>query len=496
VLTPLLEDVRSSNLTPASKTTIRQIVTDAVRMGDKIAALEAELAKLKEQRINKTVNQPSSKKAEWEKDDDKKGGKKGGKKKKRRRRKPGGKRKGSGNRSKEDLVPTEQVHHELSECPKCGSDLTEQDVIGQNKRVVEDIPPPPEATVVTEETADRKWCPTCQEIVSARYTLALPGSDLGLNVTILIAYMWVVMAQSLPNIQAYLSSFLSLEISNSGVSKLVIRIAGILEPVADEILTDVKAGNKIWADETGWRVRGVTWWLWAFANESAAYYFAAPTRGSVVVTQILGEAFFGVLITDGLASYNILRCLLKQACMAHIFRKIRHHIKEHPNARTILTFYTRLKGLLREGERLRERRKELGEEAFWRRLNLLRNRLDDLLNWPNPNRVLAKIIDQVRRQQDKILSFVLVEGCPSHNNYAEYIIRKGVLKRKVSGGSMSKEGAQAYAILQSIAQTCHLRGISFRRFLLASLLHYCRTGKPLLLSQYSARQTVAAKQAA
>ena len=75
----------------------------------------------------------------------------------------------------------------------------------------------------------------------------------------------------------------------------------------------------------------------------------------------------------------------------------------------------------------------------------------------------------------------------NHNNFAEYIIRKGVLKRKVSGGSMSKRGAAAYAILMSIAQTCHLRKICFRKFLVASLLQYIRTGKPLLLSEYAIR---------
>ena len=62
VLTPLLNDVRSSNLKPGSKTFIHQLATDAVRMSDKIAKLEADLAKLKEQQGNKTVNQPSSKK--------------------------------------------------------------------------------------------------------------------------------------------------------------------------------------------------------------------------------------------------------------------------------------------------------------------------------------------------------------------------------------------------------------------------------------------------
>ena len=81
----------------------------------------------------------------------------------------------------------------------------------------------------------------------------------------------------------------------------------------------------------------------------------------------------------------------------------------------------------------------------------------------------------------------LLPDCPSHNNFGEYIIRKGVLKRKISGGSMSPRGAQAYAILISIAQTCHLRKISFPCFLHASLLHYCRTAKPLLLSEYASR---------
>jgi len=71
------------------------------------------------------------------------------------------------------------------------------------------------------------------------------------------------------------------------------------------------------------------------------------------------------------------------------------------------------------------------------------------------------------------------------NNYGEYIIRKGVLKRKISGGSMAERGAQAYAILNSIAQTCHLRKISFVKFLMASLLYYIRTGRPMLLSEYA-----------
>ena len=94
------------------------------------------------------------------------------------------------------------------------------------------------------------------------------------------------------------------------------------------------------------------------------------------------------------------------------------------------------------------------------------------------------MIIQVKRQRKYILTFVEHAGVPNHNNYGEYIIKKGILKRKVSGGSMSEEGVRAYAILQSISQTCHLRKLSFLKFLAASCLHYIRTQKPLLLKDY------------
>ena len=107
----------------------------------------------------------------------------------------------------------------------------------------------------------------------------------------------------------------------------------------------------------------------------------------------------------------------------------------------------------------------------------------------DPNPTLELIIAKVRRQQAYILNFVEHEGAPNHNNYGEYIIKKGILKRKVSGGSTSGQGFMAYAILQSIAQTCHLRGLSFRDFLMKSLVCYIRTGTPLLLKQYEETQS-------
>jgi transposase len=467
-------------------------------------SLKQELEKQKILEINTTANQPSSKKPEWEKEGSKeessdgKGTQKTKKlaKKKKRRRKKRKKRKGCGNKKKVELIPDSTHHNTLNECSCCGEDLSQCDVIDSNSRIIEDIVPPAEKTIVTEEIQERKWCPNCKKLRTAKSEKALPGSDFGINTVVLAAYCWVVCSLSLPNIQSYLNSFMTLKISTGGISKALIRLSEILKPVYDEILEDVKSDFVVWADETGWKVSGKLHWLWIFANKRSAYYWVDRSRGSPVVEKILGTLFFGVLVTDAWAAYNSLACVGKQTCMAHIFRKIRKFIEAYPQFKTVMRFYIKLRRIINDGKKLQEQRAELGEMVFQRRLKKLRERLNQLLKWKNPNPTLKRVIKMVRRQRDSILTFVENNGVPSHNNYGEYIIRKAVLKRKVSGGSKSFKGAQAYAILQSIAQTCHLRGISFPEFLRETLLHYMRTGKPLLLSEYEARTVKPIKEAA
>ena len=442
---------------------------------ERLAEKEKAIEKHINESINKTSHQPSSKQPEFAKDT-------GSTEKKRKRKKHHQGRKGSGNRAK----PTPEIINTtpLISCPSCEMDLSHQPVIGVSSRIVEDIPPLPEKTIISEERQERKWCPGCAKIVSSVSEAALPRSDIGLRTLCLVAYLWVVSAISLPGISAYLSNFFRLRMSTSGLSKMIIRLANIMVPVYDEILREVKGGSVIFADETGWRVKGVLWWLWVFAHGNAAYYFPAKQRGSPVVEKILGSVFAGVLVTDAWCAYMKIICL-KQTCMAHIMRKIRKFRDAYPQYYSLLFFYRRLRRLLLDGERLKASRKEIDTETFCRRLALLKTRLHRLLSWKNPNTILKEVIAKVERQKDYILTFVEHEGVPNHNNFAEYIIKKGILKRKVSGGSMSESGVRAYAVVQSIAQTCHLRKLPFLGFLTKSLIHYIRTGSPLLLSEYA-----------
>jgi hypothetical protein len=193
--------------------------------------------------------------------------------------------------------------------------------------------------------------------------------------------------------------------------------------------------------------------------------------------------FLGILIVDGWHAYTKIVCD-RQTCMAHLFRKIRAFIDAFPQYRSLMKFYLKLRQIVRDGEKLQAAREALSELVFQRRLKALEQRLDVLLLSNNPNDTLKKVIKKVRRQKEHILTFIKHQGAPHHNNYGEYIIKKGVVKRKMSGGSMSAEGARAYACIQSLAMTCQLRGISFHRFLKTSLVCYIRTGRPMLLAEY------------
>ena len=440
-----------------------------------------ELKKNKIKSVNRNANKPSSKQPEWDEKgvgNDGKGKKKG----KGRGKKP---RKGAGNRPKNHLIPDRKEKTVVDQCSLCGRNLTnEQPLESVNKRIIEDIPDIIEKPEVIQIEQEKKYCSDCKEVITAKSELALPKADIGLNSTILICYLWVALCLPFTKIKAYLETFFGKEMSTSGLSRHVIRVSRIMKSVYDEILGDINNAVTLHADETGWRVRGKNWWLWVFGTQDSAYFTVDKSRGSSVVRRVLGEIFLGLLVVDGWSAYFQVICE-QQSCMAHLLRKIRKFRDAFPHLSSIVKFYVKLRRILRDGERLQKARKELGEEVFQRRLRRLKKRLENLLEWPNPNEILEEIIKKVKRQQPRILTFVEHPGAPCHNNFAEFLIRIGVLKRKISGGSVSPEGANAYAILLTIYVTCKLRGISFPKYMKESLQHFIRTGKPMLLGTYS-----------
>jgi len=190
-----------------------------IKLEEKNNELEAEIEKLKEElkknkikSVNKNANKPSSKQPEWDKKgvgNDGKGRKKG----KGRGKKP---RKGAGNCSK-NVEPDRTEKATVDRCTLCGKDLTGQDPLeSSNERIIEDIPDIVERPEVIKAEQEKKYCPDCKEVITAKSELALPKADMGLNSTILICYLWVALCLPFTKIKDYLKTFLEKRYRHQG----------------------------------------------------------------------------------------------------------------------------------------------------------------------------------------------------------------------------------------------------------------------------------------
>ncbi len=128
-------------------------------LSEQLAKLQGEIDKEKAEQkikdINKHVNQPTSKKPEWDKDGNPKPATKGQKKKTNKKKKRN-KRTGCGNLGKSGLTPDETHFIPLASCPCCGNDVGGRKGKANSGRRVEDIPPSAEKTTVFKEVTESK----------------------------------------------------------------------------------------------------------------------------------------------------------------------------------------------------------------------------------------------------------------------------------------------------------------------------------------------------
>ena len=91
---------------------------------------------------------------------------------------------------------------------------------------------------------------------------------------------------------------LGFPVSPGGLTLAWKNLATLVEGQYEAIGEKLRHSAVLHADETGWRINGVTFWLWAFATRQYCYYLIDRRHGAAVVKQVLGTLFPGILITD------------------------------------------------------------------------------------------------------------------------------------------------------------------------------------------------------
>jgi transposase len=245
-----------------------------------------------------------------------------------------------------------------------------------------------------------------------------------------------------------------LQVSRGGLCQAIERVARKAEPTYAVLRERIRSEPSVTPDETGWKVGGQLWWLWAFSSPALTVYAIQPGRGFEQAAAVLGEGFEGFLVRDGWSAYRQFAQAVHQTCLAHLLRRCRERIEVQGGRGA--QFPRTVQTLLQSGLHLRNRRDR--EQISPHGLAVARGKLEARLDRALEKRVRSPANRRLRnhlwRERDAVFPFLDCPGLEATNWRAEQAIRPMVVTRKVWGGNRTTNGARTQSILLSILQTC------------------------------------------
>jgi len=180
------------------------------------------------------------------------------------------------------------------------------------------------------------------------------------------------------------------------------------------------------------------------------------SRSGRVIEGLLGRAYPGTLTCDFYGAYNRLDCP-KQRCLAHLLRELKDAARDSPGF-AACDFHRRCRRLVKDMLALKRKWDDLGDATYTRRACRLEDRLDRLAkagyDEPDANRLARRLL----KHRPELTRFLWERDLGGTNNAAERALRPAVVMRKVTGGSRSPAGAEAWARLASLMHTASQQG--------------------------------------
>lgn len=373
-----------------------------------------------------------------------------------RRRRPGRKKGHRGaTRNAPARIDRVVTHPPLERCPDCHEPVAAEPS-EVRERLIEGLVRMAAETV--RHCIPRSYCHRCKKLVEPVLTDAMPGARISLHLYVLSAWLHYGCGMSVTKL-VELFAHSGLAISPGALTQGWRQLAVLVQPAYDQILDRVKSAVVLMADETGWRIRGVTHWLWYFGSRYWSYYVIDRHRSTAVVKRVIGEVFDGVLLVDFWGAYNAIETWAKQRCVFHLFTALDKVDIQRPHDPLWRDFRQRLKRIFKDAVRLLDHLDTLDPPTADRRHRLLEERLDTLLAQPSDHQDVRRLHKRLRRHRDELFTFLDYAPLVSpYNNHAEQQMRGPVMSRRISQGNRSRSGAEAQAILMSLFRSMQLQG--------------------------------------
>jgi hypothetical protein len=273
-----------------------------------------------------------------------------------------------------------------------------------------------------------------------------------------------------------LANLPELSVSPGAIARQVQRIADWFDGDYEKLLIAVRCSEHVYADETGWRTDGKNGYLWALTTPSRTLYHVDKSRGGKVIQRLLGKAFGGTLVSDFYSAYSRMHCK-KQKCLTHLLRELAESAEKFP-AFASGAFFGKSKRLIKQMLRLKKKCTDPSEPGYVRRVHRLERRLDQLATAHYDEANAKRLARRMQKHQKELTAFLWDKDLEGTNNAAERAIRPAVIARKISGGSRSKNGAAAWATVNSLLRTARQQGKNLLGTVKAMLMAAWAADKP------------------
>ena len=308
-------------------------------------------------------------------------------------------------------------------------------------------------------------------------------SEFGIEIILILAflhYYWI--GVSLDNARQIMNFFTGLNLSKGQADSLLSQLANDWDEQYDTIAQLIALQMIVYIDETGWKVGDKSCYTWVFSTSMHVLYRCGVSRKKTEATDVLGESFGGIGVTDDYAAYRDMFSQ-HQLCWAHLIRKAIKLALQNPNEPQYAEFLGSLCSIYDDAKQMRDDTLADAEDAS--RVTVvtqLQNRITSLCNLREETIITAKAAAKsepaIEPTAEHVATFILLQrelagnvDClfvfvehpevEPTNNRSERNVRREAEIRKGARTSKTKRGARRRGTIVTVLASLQTRISNF-----------------------------------
>jgi transposase len=391
------------------------------------------------------------------------------------------------------LIPTDQCDAvqpvKPSECRRCGEKLSGSDPEPLRHQVWElpEIKPQ-----VTEYQRHRLACPCCGETTCGELPAGVPTGQHGPRLVAFAGLLMAYFRQSKRRTALFLETLLGQPCCAATAVKMQTLVTAAVRPAYEELAAQLPTQEQLSIDESPTKEHTSKAWVWTFVASTFTVFAVRTTRAATVLSELLTDAFGGIINCDRAKMYWSLGREGPEAttrhrlqwCWAHLQRDFQALIDNGNGKQRRLG-----RDLMRPTRKLfrhwaRYRDGTITRAGFVRLMAPIRREVDSLLlrGVFSGDARLQGMCGELYNHREWLWTFLEHQGVEPTNNTSERALRHGVIWRKLSFGTQSPSGSRFVETMLSVIETCRQQGRPVFQYLAATVAaHFTHQPSPSLV---------------